>query len=176
MAEYTSLEKIRLCRRSTSCAAEGVEPYPTRAERTHTSAEAIAAFEAGEKAEPEIQVTLAGRIRPVRPMGKLSFAHIEDGAGRVQLLLRANELGQERVDFFNKMFDIGDFIQAAGMMFRTKTGEVTLQVARLQAAGKGREPIAGGQGRNPAGWQRLSGMQRLKIPSCAPASGMPTWP
>jgi lysyl-tRNA synthetase class 2 len=140
MAEYTSLEKIRL-QKIEELRAEGVEPFPTRAQRTHTSLEAIAAFEAAEKQGQEVRVTLAGRIRAARPMGKLSFAHIEDGAGRVQLFFRSNELGQEQVDFFNKMFDIGDFIQASGTMFRTKTGEVTLQVQAFSLLAKAVSPL-----------------------------------
>ena len=140
MSEYTSLEKIRL-EKIEELRAEGVEPYPTRAERTHTSVEAIAAFEAGEKAGTEVKVTLAGRIRAARAMGKISFAHIEDGAGRVQLFFRMNELGQTRVDFFNKMFDIGDFIQASGVMFRTKTGEVTLHVHDFRMLAKAVSPL-----------------------------------
>ena len=127
MSEYNSLEKIRL-QKLQDLRAEGIEAYPTRARRTHTSAQAISEFEAAEKDGREVKVTLAGRIRASRAMGKVSFAHIEDGAGRIQLFLRANEVGKERVDFFNKMFDIGDFIQAEGLMFRTKTGEVTLHV------------------------------------------------
>src|SRR3990172_7574172 len=121
MSEYNSLEKIRL-QKLQDLRAEGIEAYPTRARRTHTSAQAISEFEAAEKDGREVKVTLAGRIRASRAMGKVSFAHIEDGAGRIQLFLRANEVGKERVDFFNKMFDIGDFIQAEGLMFRTKTG------------------------------------------------------
>jgi lysyl-tRNA synthetase class 2 len=140
MAEYTSLEKIRLGK-IEELRAEGVEVYPSRAERTHTSIEAIAAFEAGEKEGGEVKVTLAGRIRASRAMGKISFAHIEDGAGKVQLFFRMNELGQERVDFFNKMFDIGDFIQAAGLMFRTKTGEVTLHVHDFKLLSKAVSPL-----------------------------------
>lgn len=140
MAEYSSLEKIRL-QKIQDLHAQGVEPFPSRANRTHTSLEAIAAFELAETEGGEPQVTLAGRIRANRPMGKLSFAHIEDEAGRVQLLFRANELGQERVDFFNKMFDIGDFIEAAGVMFRTKTGEVTLQVREFKLLAKAVSPL-----------------------------------
>lgn len=140
MAEYTSLEKIRLAK-IDELRAEGIEPYPTRAERTHTSAEAIAAFEAAEKAGGDVKVTLTGRIRATRSMGKLSFAHIEDGSGRVQLMLRANELGQARVDFFNRMFDIGDFVQAAGSMIRTRTGEVTLQVSDVKLLAKAVSPL-----------------------------------
>jgi lysyl-tRNA synthetase class 2 len=140
MTEYTSLEKIRL-QKIEELRAEGVEIYPTRAQRTHTSAEAITAFEAAEKEAKEVKVTLAGRIRAARAMGKISFAHIEDGAGKVQLFFRINELGQERVDFFNKMFDIGDFIQASGVMFRTKTGEVTLHVHDFKLLAKAVSPL-----------------------------------
>jgi len=140
MTDYTSLEKIRLAK-IDELRSEGIEPYPTRAQRTHTSAEAIAAFEAGEKKDSKTQVILTGRVRAVRPMGKLGFVHIEDGAGRVQLLLRANELGQEQLDFFNRMVDIGDFIQASGVMFRTKTGEVTLQVGDFRLLAKAVSPL-----------------------------------
>jgi len=140
MAEYTSLEKIRL-QKIEELRAEGIDPFPPRAQRTHTSAEAINAFEKAEQSGAEVPVTLAGRIRAVRPMGKLSFAHIEDGAGKVQLFLRSNELGQEKVDFFNRMFDIGDFIQASGGMLRTKTGEVTLQVREFVMLAKAVSPL-----------------------------------
>lgn len=143
MAEYTSLEKIRL-QKLEDLRAEGVETYPTRAERTHTSAQAIAEFEAAEKESDsprEVKVTLAGRIRAMRAMGKLTFAHIEDGYGKIQLFLRVNEVGQERIDFFNKMFDLGDFIQAAGTMMRTKTGEITLLVHDFKLLAKAVSPL-----------------------------------
>jgi len=140
MAEYTSLEKIRL-EKIEALRKGGIEPYPTRAERTHTSAQAIAAFEAAEKDGSELKVTLAGRIRATRPMGKLTFAHIEDGSGRIQLFLRVNELGQEQVDFFGSRFDLGDFIQASGVMMRTRTGEATLLVHDFKMLAKAVSPL-----------------------------------
>lgn len=146
MTEYTSLEKIRL-EKIEELRKQGVEPYPTRAERTHTSAQVITAFETAEKAAPEgtppveVKATLTGRIRAARAMGKLTFAHIEDGDGRIQLFLRMNELGQERVDWFNKMLDIGDFIQASGVMFRTRTGEATLHVHDFKLLAKAVSPL-----------------------------------
>src|ERR1041384_7174276 len=140
MTEYTSLEKVRL-QKLEELRAEGVEAYPTRAHRTHTSAEAIAEFEAAEKEGREVRAILAGRIRAMRPMGKLSFAHIEDGAGKIQLFFRLNEVGKERLDFFNRMFDIGDFIQAEGVMFRTKTGEITLHVHDFKLLAKSVSPL-----------------------------------
>ena len=146
MAEYTSLEKIRL-QKLEELRAEGIDAYPTRSKRTHTSAEAIAAFEAAESegassgSMPEVHVTLAGRIRAIRVMGKISFAHIEDGDGKIQLFFRTNEIGKERLEFFNKMFDIGDFIQAEGVMFRTKTGEITLHVHDFRMLAKSVSPL-----------------------------------
>ncbi len=140
MPEYTSLEKIRL-QKIEDLRHAGIDAYPTRAERTHSSSEAIAAFEAAEKTGGEVKVTLAGRIRSMRPMGKISFAHIEDGAGKVQLFFRANDIGQERLDFFNRTFDIGDFVQASGTMFRTKTGEVTLHVDDFKLLAKAVSPL-----------------------------------
>jgi len=68
MTEYSSLEKIRL-QKLDELRAEGIEAYPTRAQRTHLSMEAIAEFEAAEKegasssSAREVKVTLAGRIR-----------------------------------------------------------------------------------------------------------------
>jgi lysyl-tRNA synthetase, class II len=140
MTEYNSLEKIRL-QKLEELRAEGVEAYPTRAHRTHMSNDAIAAFEAAEKDGSEVKVTLAGRIRALRPMGKISFAHIEDGAGKIQLFFRLNEVGKENLDFFNRMFDIGDFIQVEGVIFRTKTGEVTLHVHDFKLLAKSISPL-----------------------------------
>jgi len=122
--EKTRLEKIMRMR------ARGIEPYPTRAQRTATTTEAIRAYEAAEASgsiEP-VTCTLAGRLRSIRNMGKLIFAHIEDAEGKVQLLFRLDELGEEKLAYFKDDFDLGDFVQASGSMFRTKRGEVTLLV------------------------------------------------
>lgn len=146
MTEYNSLEQIRL-QKIIELRAVGIEPYPTRAERTHTAAKAISEFEAAEKAlaegspAVEVKAILAGRIRAMRSMGKLTFAHIEDGTGKIQIFLRINELGQDRVSFFDKMFDIGDFVQATGVMIRTRTGEVTLHVHDYLLLAKAVSPL-----------------------------------
>jgi lysyl-tRNA synthetase, class II len=145
MPEYTSLEKIRL-EKIEELRAEGIEPYPTRAERTHTSAQIIAEYEAAERQAgdgetPEVQATLAGRIRASRPMGKLTFTHIEDGDGKIQLFFRVNELGQDKLNFFNEMFDLGDFIQATGVMMRTRSGEATLLIHDFKLLAKSVTPL-----------------------------------
>ena len=61
MAEYTALEEIRI-QKLEEMRAEGIDAFPTRANRTHMSADAIAAFEAKENEEVEVSVTLAGRL------------------------------------------------------------------------------------------------------------------
>lgn len=140
--EYTNLEKIRL-EKLERLKQQGIEPYPTRAQRSHTSGEAIKIFEQSESEEKasNIVVTLAGRIRSIRTMGKITFAHIEDGDGKIQLFLRANDVGEEALAFFNREFDLGDFIQASGELFRTKTGEITLRVNAYRLLAKAITPL-----------------------------------
>ena len=84
---------------------------------------------------------LVGRIRSLRPMGKITFAHIEDGEGRIQLFLRANDVGAENLQLFNREFDLGDYIQASGEMFRTRTGEITLGVSTFHMLAKAITPL-----------------------------------
>ncbi len=141
-AEYTKLEKIRLAKVDT-LRAEGINPYPPRAERTHTSVNAKLAFEQAEAAEQvePITATLVGRLRSLRSMGKITFAHIEDGHGRIQLFLRVNDLGKDTLKFFDREFDLGDFVQASGELFRTRTGEITLRVASFQMLAKSITPL-----------------------------------
>lgn len=140
--EYSNLEKTRL-EKLQNLKAAGIEPYPNRATRTMTSRQAITAFEAAENAaQPEtVQAVLAGRLRSMRPMGKITFAHIEDGDGRIQLFLRVNDLGKEQMEWFARELDLGDFIQAEGEIFRTKTGEITLRVTDFRLLAKAITPL-----------------------------------
>ncbi len=140
--EYNELERIRV-EKVEQLRAQGINPYPTRAHITHTAAEAIAAFEAAEAAgssEP-IPVCVGGRLRSTRAMGKLIFAHIEDRSGRVQLFLRINELGEQALQHFREQFDLGDFIEAHGSMFRTRSGEISVQVQQFSLLAKAITPL-----------------------------------
>lgn len=140
--EYTKLEKERL-EKIDRLRSEGIEPYPSRVERSHTSKEAIELFEAAEQAgeEKSQAVKLVGRLRSIRPMGKITFAHIEDGAGRIQIFLRANDLGPEQLALFNQELDLGDFVQVSGEVFRTRTKEVTLRVSEFKLLAKAVTPL-----------------------------------
>jgi lysyl-tRNA synthetase, class II len=128
--ELTEQQAVRLDK-AEAMRELGIEPYPARSDRTHTSVQAIERFtsieattEAGRDSET---VTLAGRVMSFRQMGKATFVHIEDGDGRIQLYLRANILGDEEYARFVRFVDLGDFVQCSGFLFRTRTGEVTLE-------------------------------------------------
>ncbi|MFQ5943984.1 MAG: OB-fold nucleic acid binding domain-containing protein, partial [Anaerolineales bacterium] len=133
------LTQVRL-RKLDRLQKEGLDPYPARASRSHTSSAAIEAFEAAAKDE-EVRVSVAGRLRSIREMGRTSFAHIEDGEGKIQLYLRDDELGPDQLDLFFDAFDLGDFIQAEGDMFRTRTGEATVRVESFLMLSKATYPL-----------------------------------
>ncbi|MDY0125419.1 MAG: lysine--tRNA ligase [Anaerolineaceae bacterium] len=135
--DFSEIEEQRL-NKLEKMRGQGLEPYPTRSYKTHSNADAIATYEKEEEngSDKAVEVVLAGRLRAIRNMGKLSFAHIEDKSGKVQLLLRVNELGEEKLDEFVRFYDLGDFIEASGTMFRTRRGEVTLQVADFRMLAK----------------------------------------
>jgi len=148
--EFSTLEQARVDK-VQHIRSQSIEPYPSRAEVTHSTLQAIQAFEAFEKepdAGPErdpgagtVHAAVAGRLRSTRFMGKITFAHIEDGEGRLQLFFRVNELGEEAMDFFKREFDLGDFIQASGTLFRTRTGEITLKVETFKMLAKAILPL-----------------------------------
>ena len=119
----------------------GVDPYPPRSGRTHTSAQAIAALTDAPEGAEAVPVTVAGRLVSIRIMGKSSFAHIEDGSGRLQIYLRRDLLGEEAYDRFRRDLDLGDFVEAGGSMFRTRTGEPTVRVERLRLLAKALRPL-----------------------------------
>jgi len=140
--ELNELERVR-CEKIQQMRDSGFEPYPTRTEVTSTTADAFKAFENAEKAgKPEtLTAVLGGRLRAVRLMGKLAFAHIEDGSGRIQLFFRVNELGEAEMQRFKDHFDLGDFIQAGGDLVRTRTGEVSLLVRNFKMLAKAITPL-----------------------------------
>ncbi len=141
--ERNDLEKIRL-EKIERMRQAGIEPYPTRASPSHTAQAALKAFEeweaAGSTADP-LAVTVAGRLRSLRPMGKITFAHIEDGSGRIQLFFRVNEVGEEAMSQLRENFDLGDFLQASGILFRTRTGEISVQVKSFCMLAKAVTPL-----------------------------------
>lgn len=118
--------------------ARGIEPWPAFEPVTATCKEVVDAFEAnGQGAE----YAVAGRLMTIRLHGKASFAHMQDRSGRVQIYLKQDHIGADQFAFFKDMIDVGDIIWCKGTSFKTKTGEVTLEVSAFKLLSKSLYPL-----------------------------------
>ncbi len=133
----TEERDVRLQRLQT-LRERGVYPYPNRVERSCTIEEALQHFD--EWQGENSTLTIVGRIRLMRDMGKAAFTHIEDGTGRIQLYFRINDIGEESYKIL-KLLDIGDFMQVSGFLFTTRTQERTLHVSALRLLDKSLRPL-----------------------------------
>jgi lysyl-tRNA synthetase class 2 len=122
-------------------AAAGVSPFAYSFDRTHTAAAAVGAL--GDAEEGPV-VHVAGRIVSWRAQGKTAFAHIADQSGRIQLYFRKDQLGEEAFGLLHN-FDLGDVIGAVGPLFRTRTGEITVRVDRVEMLAKSLRPLPFGK-------------------------------
>ncbi len=113
--------------------------YPEKNKRTHTNQEAILGFD--DFVASEEQITLVGRVRSLRIIGKIGFAHIEDGDAKIQIFLNLQVLGDEKFKLFVDTIETGDFIEVTGKLFLTKKEEKTLEVADWTILGKSMRPI-----------------------------------
>ena len=88
-----------------------------------------------------LRVTLAGRMMSRRVMGKASFAHLQDMSGRMQLFVQRDSLEEGVYNSQFKKWDIGDIIGAEGVLFKTKTGELSVKVDKLRLLTKALRPL-----------------------------------
>lgn len=109
--------------------ALNMQAYPERYAVTNTLKEAATLPEGTEG------VRVAGRLVAIRKMGKLTFAHLQDIEGRVQIALKQDLLG-DSYGLFHEVVDIGDFVGVHGTTFTTRTGEKTVQVSEWTYLGK----------------------------------------
>ena len=129
--QYSEQEQIRRAKLAKYC-EEGRDPYTiTRFDRTHTSAEVLSNFDALEGKT----VRIAGRMMSRRIMGKASFVHMMDGEGQIQAYVRREDVGEDVYADFKTM-DIGDILGVEGVVFRTKTGEVSVHATSLTLLSK----------------------------------------
>jgi len=132
---------------------DGIDPYPSTFPVTHQGGELLTRYAAADDAalagaEP---VTVAGRVLSLRTHGKASFAHIKDRTGRIQIYVRQDSVGETAYHLFRRI-DIGDFLGICGRVFRTKTGELTVHVERLELLAKALRPL-------PDKWHGLSDVE-----------------
>jgi lysyl-tRNA synthetase class 2 len=88
----------------------------------------------------DLELTIAGRVVSYRSFGKVTFFHIQDRSGSIQVYAARDELGTEEYQLFKKT-DIGDIVGVSGSLFRTKTGELTLKTKHFQLVTKSMRPL-----------------------------------
>ncbi len=127
---------------------EGINPYPQNIKKGMTSKEFFQKFESLKELNDEVkedkrqEVTLTGRIKFVRIMGKAAFAKIEDEDGLVQIYYNRDELPEGYYNnIVKKLFEVGDIIQATGYPFITQTGELTLHCKDIKIVTKAITPL-----------------------------------
>lgn len=133
--EFDDLQQTRIAKLQTLRDA-GLDPYPPRSHRTITNAEGVSEFE---QYEGETH-TVVGRVVHKRDIGKLVFLRVRDGSGEIQLFIQQRKLGAERFDFVTDTVDLGDFIQASGVLMRTRTGEISIDVEEIAIIAKALSP------------------------------------
>jgi len=123
MATIDELRKIRI-EKLKKLKEAGILAYPAKTNRDHTIAEALFYFKKLFKSKKTF--VLAGRIMAKRGQGGLSFLDINDGSGKIQVLLKNEKIGEKAYKFFLDVFDIGDFVEITGTLFTTKRGEKSI--------------------------------------------------
>ena len=117
--------------------------YPNDFSRENTAGKITELYsdKTGEELESApVEVKIAGRIMLKRVMGKAAFITISDVSGRIQLYVARDKVGEETYTAF-KRWDIGDIVGAIGTVFRTKTGELTVQCSEIRLLSKSLRPL-----------------------------------
>ena len=133
--DIDKLMKVRL-EKYENLIEEGKNPFEiTKFNRTHVISDIM------ENPEKYLDktVVIAARIMTKRVMGKASFAHVQDGSGRMQIYLSINDLGDDYKDF--KKYDLGDIIGIEGFVFTTQTGETTIHATKIVLLSKALRPL-----------------------------------
>ncbi len=114
----------------------GVDPYPSTGKRTNYNSEITNSFNKFKTKK----VFVVGRIMTLRSHGKISFTTIKDYSGEIQLAFKEDNLGKQKYKVLRK-FDMGDFIEAQGVVFKTKAGEISVDVSGFRMLSKSLRPL-----------------------------------
>ena len=114
----------------------GVDPFGVRFERTHHARQIVEKFDSLENQK----VSLAGRLMAIRAHGKASFANLQDLSGQIQIYIKSDTVGEKAYEVFG-ILDIGDIIGVQGTVFRTRRGEISIQVESLAVLSKSLRPL-----------------------------------
>jgi lysyl-tRNA synthetase, class II len=117
--------------------------YPNDFERRHLAKELVDKYDKSDREAMDsnpVMVRVAGRIMLKRPMGKITFAQIQDMSGQIQLFVADNAPSKEVHAEF-RHFDIGDIVGVEGVLFKTRTGEVTVRAQAVRLLAKSLRPL-----------------------------------
>ncbi len=103
-----------------------------------STAEARALFVPDAETEPAVRI--AGRMTAFRAMGKAVFADVKDSSGRMQIYVQRDAVGEDFFKLFKK-FDIGDLVGVDGVLFQTRTGEITVKATACTLLSKSLRPL-----------------------------------
>ncbi len=134
MGDISELKKVRL-EKEEKLKELGISVHPERYEVTHTLKDART-LEDGTK-----NVRVAGRVMSKRKMGKISFMDLRDIEGKIQLVFKRDDIGEEAYKLLHSTVDIGDFIGVEGEIFTTQAGEKSIQVSKYEFLGKALRPL-----------------------------------
>ena len=144
MSAQDEQEQIKQRRAKLAALREECIAYPTDFRRNIVAGELHAEYDdkpAESFEEKQIRVKIAGRMMTRRIMGKASFCHIQDMSGQIQLYVMRDSLPE---GFYNQQFkkwDIGDILGAEGVLFKTRTGELSVKVDHLRLLTKALRPL-----------------------------------
>src|SRR3989338_4579292 len=127
------IKKINLLRKA------GMDPYPADSKREISLKDAVDSFDNLEKNRKEKWI--AGRIMSIRGQGAIIFFTLYDGTGSFQGVLKKDVLGAEKLDFWNEVVDIGDFVEVRGIFFKTNRGEKTIEAKDWRMLSKSLRPL-----------------------------------
>lgn len=116
----------------------GLKPFGKRFDGAISTAEARALFVPDAETEPAVRI--AGRMTAFRAMGKAVFADVKDSSGRMQIYVQRDAVGEDFFKLFKK-FDIGDLVGIDGVLFQTRTGEITVKATACTLLSKSLRPL-----------------------------------
>ena len=122
----------------------GINPFANDFKPAHLASDLISKY--GEHSEDDLkespeEFSLAGRVMAIRDFGKSLFFHIADRSGRLQGYIKRDVVGEDEHKAFKKFVDLGDFVGIRGTLFKTRTGELTLNVTEYKFLTKSLHPL-----------------------------------
>ncbi len=113
---------------------QGINPYPSKYDKKKSCLECF-------KSKIGSEVKTAGRLMTKRDLGRIIFCVLKDSSGKIQIVFQENKTPEEKIDFFKKYIDSGDFIGLEGRIIKTKTGEKSVLVKEIELLSKSILPL-----------------------------------